>query len=103
MNGVLDLFGAPTVPRVSMRDGITDLDEEAALIVRIDAKILSPFRCQGWLGKRLTRPFGWRDDFEDGSFYETNPHPDWRKPVGDYAATFAGLGARFFLILVNSD
>jgi alkylated DNA repair dioxygenase AlkB len=93
MNAMLDLFGAPTVPGLSMREAIIDADQEAALIARIDAEGLAPFRFQGWLGKRLTRSFGWRYDFENGSFGETDPLPDWLEPVRDRAAAFAGLPA----------
>lgn len=74
-----------------MRDDLIDPDQEAQLIARINAEELAPFRFQGWLGKRLTRSFGWRYDFERGSFGETDPLPDWLEPVRDRAAAFAGL------------
>jgi alkylated DNA repair dioxygenase AlkB len=76
-----------------MREAIIDADQEAALIARIDAEDLAPFRFQGWLGKRLTRSFGWRYDFENGSFGETDPLPDWLEAVRGRAAAFAGLPA----------
>ena len=52
---------------------------------------LSPFRFQGWTGKRLTRSFGWRYDFDDASFTESEPIPDWLLPLRQKAAKLAGL------------
>jgi len=87
----LDLFGAPALPGFDSRDDLITLDEEAALIAGIDSVPLAPFKFQGWLGKRLTASFGWRYDFEDASFRETAPIPDWLLPVRARAAGFAGL------------
>lgn len=67
--------------------------EEAALIAAIDACALSPFRFQGWEGKRLTASFGWRYDFDTGAFGPTEPMPDWLLPVRDRAAGLTGLAA----------
>jgi alkylated DNA repair dioxygenase AlkB len=91
MTAVADLFGSPVLPGLSTRDNIVDPTEEAALIAGIDAEGLSPLRFQGWVGKRLTRSFGWRYDFEDGSFAETDPLPQWLEPLRERAAAFAGL------------
>lgn len=93
MNAMLDLFGTPAVPGLSLREAMINADEEAALIARIDAEDLSPFQFQGWLGKRLTRSFGWRYDFDNGSFGETDPLPDWLEPIRNRAAAFTGLPA----------
>jgi hypothetical protein len=49
--------------------------EEAALIARVTAVPVSPFRFQGWEGKRKTASFGWHYDFEDASFGPTEPIP----------------------------
>lgn len=86
-----DLFGTPLIPGLELRDDIVDQDEEAELIARIDAEQLSPFRFQGWLGKRLTRSFGWHYDFENGRFGESDPLPDWLLPLRRRAANFARL------------
>jgi alkylated DNA repair protein (DNA oxidative demethylase) len=63
-----DLFGAPMLPGLSTREAIIHAREEADLIARIDSEALSPFRFQGWLGKRMTRSFGWSYDFDTGQF-----------------------------------
>ena len=61
-----DLFGTPLLPGLATIHDLVTRDEEAALIARIDGEALTPFRFQGWTGKRLTRSFGWRYDFETG-------------------------------------
>lgn len=86
-----DLFGTPALPGIAMGEEIVTPDEERALILGIDAAGLAPFRFQGWLGKRLTASYGWRYDFDDASFRETEPIPGWLLPLRDRAAAFAGL------------
>lgn len=44
-----------------------------ALISRIDADSLKPFRFQRWTGKRLTRSYRWNYDFENRPFAPTVP------------------------------
>lgn len=87
-----DLFATPVLPGLSYREEIITPDEEWALINRIDASGLSPFRFHGWLGKRLTASFGWRYDFDDATFGPTEPIPDWLLSLRQVAAGFAGLG-----------
>ncbi|MDF2385986.1 alpha-ketoglutarate-dependent dioxygenase AlkB [Nostoc ellipsosporum NOK] len=67
--------------------------EEADLIRFVDAAGLAPFRFRQWQGKRLTRSFGWRYDFTDSSFAETEAIPDWLLPLRARAAALAGLEA----------
>lgn len=87
-----DLFNSPSLPPgLSLAEGFITPAEEQSLIVGIDAADLSPFRFQGWTGKRLTTSFGWRYDFDNGRFGPTDPIPDWLTPVRDRAAAFAGL------------
>lgn len=89
-----DLFpiaGTLPVPGLAVRDDIISPAEEARLIAQIDAEALSPFRFQGWLGKRLTRSFGWSYDFDTGRFAEADPLPDWLLPLRGRAAGLAGL------------
>jgi alkylated DNA repair dioxygenase AlkB len=86
-----DLFSAPTIPGLDRAEDIVTPAEEAALMTAIDACPLAPFRFQGWLGKRLTHSFGWRYDFDDASFRESAPIPEWLLPLRDRAAGFAGL------------
>jgi hypothetical protein len=93
-----DLFGdllakkipAPLSGLTTAADWI-DADTEARLIAAIDRTALSPFKFQGWLGKRLTSSFGFQYDFERGQFGATDPIPDWLAPIKTRAAAFAGL------------
>jgi len=87
----LDLFGTSALPGLAVQDGIISADEEAMLIEHIDGEGLSPFRFQRWLGKRLTRSFGWSYDFDTGRFAPADPIPDWLEPFKQRAAVFAGL------------
>jgi alkylated DNA repair dioxygenase AlkB len=88
-----DLFGSPLVPGLALGEAIVTVEEEQALIARIDAESLQPFRFQGWLGKRLTHSFGWSYDFEDGRFTPAAPMPDWLLPLRERAARFANVQA----------
>lgn len=92
-----DLFDTALVPGLAQAEDIVTPAEEADLIARIDASGLSPFRFQGWLGKRLTRSFGWLYDFDTGQFAETEPLPEWLLPLRAGIAGFAGLPAESFL------
>jgi alkylated DNA repair dioxygenase AlkB len=87
-----DLFDTPDLPSgLTIAQDIMSPHEEQALIVAIDASDLSPFRFQGWTGKRLTTSFGWRYDFASMQVGATDPIPDWLQPVRERAAAFAGL------------
>ncbi len=88
---MFDLFDAPIIPGLAAVPDVITVIEESALIARIEALDLSPFRFQQWTGKRLTRSFGWSYDFETGRFAPTDPIPDWLFPVRAIAARFAGL------------
>jgi len=105
MTGQADLFGAPAIPGLRTGEAIVGAAEEADLIARIDAESLSPFRFQGWLGKRLTRSFGWSYDFDSGSFGETDAIPEWLQPLRMRAEAFAGLarGALVQALLIRYD
>lgn len=100
-----DLFGAPLLPGFAYAEDLVTPDEEALLIAAVDAAELSPFRFQGWLGKRLTTSFGWRYDFDDASFRQGTPLPDWLLPLRDKAADFAGLPGEAFehALLIRYD
>ena len=76
-----DLFAPPHVPGLAQATAFIRATEEAALITQIDAAAPTPFRFQGWLGKRLTRAFGWSYDFETGRFAPTDPSPSPSDPV----------------------
>ena len=86
-----DLFAPPLLAGLGYAEALVDAHEEAALIEALAATELAPFRFQGWTGKRLTTSFGWRYDFDDASFAETAPLPDWLLPLRDKTAGFARL------------
>jgi alkylated DNA repair dioxygenase AlkB len=102
---VKDLFDTTLVPGFAQAENIVTADEEAALIARIDAVGLAPFRFQGWLGKRVTHSFGWRYDFDSGRFAESEPLPDWLLPLRAKAAGFAGMAPGDFVhaLLIRYD
>ncbi|WP_338405663.1 alpha-ketoglutarate-dependent dioxygenase AlkB [Sphingobium arseniciresistens] len=57
----------------------------------MDCQPLSPFRFQGWEGKRLTHSFGWNYDFDTGEVARAAPMPDWLVDVRSRVAAFADL------------
>jgi DNA oxidative demethylase len=91
------LFDAPILPGLAYREELIGEHEEAALIAAIEGIALSPFRFQGWTGKRLTHTFGWRYDFDDRSFEAAEPLPDWLLLLRDQAADFAGVDSQDFV------
>ncbi len=82
-----DLFDTPTLPGLASQDDLVSEAEERVLIAAIDATALSPFRFQGWTGKRLTSSYGWRYDFDAGRLEQGEPLPDWLLPIRDRAAS----------------
>lgn len=88
-----DLFGFSPVPGFNHADAVFTTAEEVEFIARIDAEDLSPFRFQGWTGKRLTRSFGWNYDFDTARLAQADPIPDWLLPARDRVAALAGLEA----------
>lgn len=91
----LDFFVHPAgdalPPGLSYRETIIDPAEEAALLTALAGIDVSPFRFQGWTGKRQTASFGWHYDFDHARFAEAEPIPDFLRPLRDRAAGFAGL------------
>ena len=83
------LFDAPLLPGLDYRELFITEDEEQALIRRLEAVDLAPFRFHGWVGNRRTHSFGWRYDFDDASFTQAEPVPEWLHPVRAQAAEFA--------------
>ena len=100
-----DLFHTPILPGLDYRNDLITPEDEATLIARIDAQPLSPFRFQGWLGKRLTHSFGWSYDFDRGSFDPAEPMPEWLLPIRARAAAVAELddGALVQALLIRYD
>ena len=86
-----DLFADPLIAGLDYRSAFIDPEEERALIERLDAINLAPFRFQGWLGNRKTQSFGWRYDFDDASFNPTEPIPHWLHSLRDKAAAMADV------------
>ena len=84
-----NLFGEPLIAGLDYRADFLSAAEEQALIAHVSEAELSPFRFQGWTGKRLTRTFGWRYDFDDRSFAPSEPIPDWLLPLRTKAARLA--------------
>lgn len=85
------LFDGPVIPGLDYGEDMLTHDEEAMLIAQIDALPLSPFRFQGWTGKRLTLSLGWTYDFDNGRFGPSDPIPSWLQPIKARAARFAGI------------
>ena len=91
---MLDLFPSPPlIAGLATGPDLVSAEEEAALIERIDATDLRPFRFQGWEGKRLTTSFGWNYDFDTHQVARADPIPDWLHAIRERMAAFAGLDA----------
>jgi alkylated DNA repair dioxygenase AlkB len=105
MSLTADLFDTPILPGLAYREALVSAGEEASLVARVDAEPLSPFRFQGWLGKRLTTSFGWHYDFNQSKFAAAAPIPDWLLPIKARAAAFAGLDDRELIqaLLIRYD
>ncbi|WP_380780599.1 alpha-ketoglutarate-dependent dioxygenase AlkB [Sphingomonas sp. R86520] len=102
---MLDLFDTPRLPGLGTQPDIVDRDEERMLIEQIDATGPTPFKFQGWTGKRLTTSFGWAYDFEAGRPVAAAPLPEWLLPIRDRAARFAGLDSTLLIqaLLIRYD
>ena len=87
----MTLFADPVIPGLDVREDFMGEGDERALIDRIEKLGLSPFKFQGWTGKRLTQSFGWRYDFANASFTQADPIPDWLQPLRERAAALAGI------------
>ena len=100
-----DLFGEPVIAGLEYRPEFITPAEEQELVGHLSAQELSPFRFHGWTGKRLTRSFGWRYDFDDASFSPSEPIPGWLEGVRSTAAAFASVEPGDFVhaLLVRYD
>jgi len=100
-----NLFGEPVIAGLDYRPEFITLAEEQELVGHLSAEELSPFRFHGWTGKRLTRSFGWRYDFDDASFSPSEPIPGWLEPLRSKAAGLAGVRPDDFVhaLLVRYD
>jgi alkylated DNA repair protein (DNA oxidative demethylase) len=91
------LFDTLLIEGLRYEEAVIAETEERALLDRFGALDLAPFRFHGWLGNRRTQSFGWRYDFDDASFAPAEPIPGWLQPLGERAASFAGLAADDFV------
>ncbi len=100
-----DLFDTPVLPGLETGEDFVTGAEETALTAMIDRVDLSPFRFQGWTGKRLTHSFGWHYDFDRGHLGTAEPMPPWLEAIRRRAATFAGLDAEALVqaLLIRYD
>jgi alkylated DNA repair protein (DNA oxidative demethylase) len=87
----------PPVPGLEYRPEFISAIEEQALVERLRAIELAPFKFHGWLGNRKTLSFGWRYDFDDASFTRTEPLPDWLGPLRTRAAELADVAPDDFV------
>jgi len=100
-----DLFGEPVIAGLDYRPDFISEAEERDLIGHLSSEELSPFRFHGWTGKRLTRTYGWRYDFDDSSFAPAEPIPDWLQSLRSRSAGFVGIRPEDFahVLLVRYD
>ena len=91
------LFDSPLIDGLDYQDNFITSAEEQALIERLGTIDLAPFRFHGWLGNRKTQSFGWRYDFDDGSFIRGDPIPEWLEPLRTRAEAFAHLSPGDFV------
>jgi alkylated DNA repair dioxygenase AlkB len=91
------LFETPLIAGLRYEEEVISGGEERALLDRLGALELAPFRFHGWQGNRRTQSFGWSYDFEDASFMPAEPIPDWLQPLRERAAAFGGLQAEDFV------
>lgn len=101
----LNLFDEPLISGLEVREGFVSTGEEQELVARIGEVELTQFQFQGFEGKRLTRSFGWIYSFQDRSFRQGEPIPEWLLPLRKRAAGFAGLAPESFghALLIRYD
>lgn len=86
-----EMFDAPLIPGLEHHPDFITEREHDDLLAQLSALNLAPFMFQGWEGKRRTRSFGWRFDFNDASLMRADPMPQWLLPFQDKAAALVGL------------
>lgn len=100
-----DLFGGSPLAGLGTGGAIISPIEAASLIALIDETDPTPFRFQGWFGKRLTKSYGTSYDFDAARLKLAAPIPDWLMPVRTRAAGFAGLDEAYLTqaLLIRYD
>lgn len=93
MSHELDLFGSgPACPAgLEYHADVLSLDEEVALLDRIEALPFKPFEFRGFTGKRRVVSFGWKYDYAAGSLLEARDIPEFLLPLRAVAARLAAL------------
>ena len=91
------LFDTPLIAGLAYRKNFVTEHEAAALVEKLEAEDLTPFRFHGWLGNRKTKTYGWRYDFDDASFAPAEPIPEWLHPIRAKAAQLAGIAPDEFV------
>ena len=81
-----DVFDSAPIAGLVLRDDVVSESDERDLIRHCEGLDLSPFRFQGWEGKRLTRSFGWHYDFTSGRIEEADAIPEWLLHAREMAA-----------------
>lgn len=99
------LFGPSAAPGLEQFNSFITRAEELTLIDHINTSDLAPFSFHGWLGKRKTSSFGWRYDFDQGTFGPIRPLPAWIFPFRDRAAACVGIASEAFVqaLLIRYD
>lgn len=102
---MLDLFEMSPIPGLATAADLITADEERVLIEAINDCALTPFRFQGWEGKRLTISFGFNYDFTTQRLARAEPIPDWLLPVRHKMSAFAGLDPEVLIqaLLIRYD
>ena len=90
------LFDTPLIAGLAYRENFVSEREADALVERLEAEDLTPFRFHGWLGNRKTKTYGWRYDFDDASFAPAEPIPGWLHALRAKAADLAGIAPHEF-------
>ena len=92
-----DLFDTAPIPGFVLSEDAVSESEERELTEHCEALDVSPFRFQGWEGKRLTRSFGWHYDFVSGRIAEAEPIPEWLLAAREKAALALGRDPTLFV------
>lgn len=102
---MLDLFEMSPLPGLATTADLITSDEERALIEAIDGCELTPFRFQGWEGKRRTISFGFNYDFTTQRLARAEAIPDWLMPIRYKMSAFTGLDPELLIqaLLIRYD
>ena len=83
------LFDAPLIDGLRYEDGVISEADERALLGRLEALDLAPFRFHGWLGNRRTQELRLALRFRRCELHAGEPIPEWL-----HAGAESGRGLR---------